>query len=243
MMKRSNLFLLSLLALGTSSTTAVSAATVGTLDTDVTAAFTEDTQPNLPVDPTDPGSTVDPGRPGTGGPLSLDVAPMKIDFGTTEIKAGENQTIMAKPMEVKDANQLTKLVPNYTQVTDKRGGRLGWTLNVKQVEQLKSASNDLLTGAVINFKNSKIISPSVGETAPTGFTGDLSLTPGSDSTVMSAAAGVGYLTWVQSYGNVIDGEAGGDKLNDGIELFVPSGAAKATTYSGKLVWSLTDTPG
>lgn len=242
MMKKSNWILLSLLALGASSTTTVSAATVGTLDTDVTAAFTEDTTPNLPLDPTNPNETVDTGRPGTSGPLSLDVAPMKIDFGSNELKAGEDQRISAKPMEVKDSKQVSKLVPNYTQVTDKRGGRLGWTLNVRQEKQLESAGADVLTGAVISFKNSKIISPST-EVTPTGFTGDLSLTPGSDSKIMSAASGEGYLSWIQSYGDIVDNEAKTDKLNNGIELFVPSGAAKATTYTGKLVWSLNDTPG
>ncbi|GKQ43331.1 cell surface protein [Companilactobacillus sp. RD055328] len=236
--KLSSLVLLTGVALmGTSSAIA---AEVGSLDTNLSATFIEDTSENTPLDPTDPTKPVDPGRPGTGGVLSLDVAPISIDFGTTMLEAGANQTIFAKPMVVKSEGDLDKEVPHYVQVTDKRGGRLGWKLSVKQEAQLKSGADDL-TGAIISIQDQSIVSPSA-EVAPTGFTGKLDLTPGSDVPVMTAVSGQGYLTWIQKYGAITDDGSGTANENKGVQLYVPSGAAQAKAYTGSLVWSLSDTP-
>ncbi|MGR3741165.1 WxL domain-containing protein [Companilactobacillus sp. DQM5] len=221
--------------------TAVLAAPVGNLDTNVTASFTEDKTPAVPLDPTDPTKPVKPERPGTTGPLSLDAVPTGIDFGTNELKAGQNLTLLAKPMKVTHQDDTQKEVPHYVQVTDKRGGRLGWKLTVRQTAQLKSTGGVDLTGAVMSLNKQTISSPST-EVAPTGFTGKLDLTPGSDVTVMTAAAGQGYLTWIQKYGSLIDDGSGKANVNDGVQLMVPSGAAQATKYTGSLVWTLNDTP-
>lgn len=242
MIKKIRIAMLPALALFVGPTTSTLAAEVGNLDTNLAAVFTEDLSSTPSLDPNDPTKEIDTGREGTPGPLSLDVAPSLIDFGTHKLKAGYDEIIKAKPMRVKDSNGLDKEVANFTQVTDKRGGRLGWTLNVKQLDQLKSATDDVLTGAMISFKNANIISPST-ETAPTGFSDNLDLVPGSDTTIMSAKPGAGYLTWLQVYGKLVDNADATAKLNDGIELSIPSGSAQAKAYTGKLMWSLSDTPG
>lgn len=84
-----------------------------------------------PVDPTDPNGP----KPGTPGPLSIDYA-SSIDFGKQKITS-TNQVYNVKPQKFGGRDD----GPNYVQVTDSRGTEKGWSLQVKQNGQFKSATD------------------------------------------------------------------------------------------------------
>ena len=123
--------LISVIALGSAT---VSAATAGTKATNGTVKFITDTDITNPVDPLDPEKPVtpvdpvDPEKPvdpGTAGPLSIDFA--------SPLYFGEQQISTVDKVYTADAQPLSDSTtrPNYVQVTDKRGGEQGWTLQVK----------------------------------------------------------------------------------------------------------------
>lgn len=219
--------------------------------TDAQVKFIEDESPTDPTNPTDPDpekpvKPVDPTdpekpiEPGTNGPLSLDYASI-LDFGEQLISV-KDKVYYAKPQLlfgedgiVDEANP----VPNYAQVTDKRGGEKGWALSVKQNGQFKAEkSGRELTGAEITFKNAVVDSVSTSK-APSIVKSSFSLK--SDGTgvaenVMSAAKGEGFGTWVYRFGNDVT-------KAESIELSVPGATAKDTdTYKTTLTWTLTDIP-
>ncbi len=201
------------------------------------------------VDPTDPGTVVTPTNPdgslvtpGTPGPLSIDFA-STLDFGLNQISSAD-QTYFAKPQVVsvtKDGITTTKNVPNYVQVTDNRGTNAGWTLTVKQNDQLKNAAtlNSTLTGAQISLNNGTAISAMNGVTAPTAVS-TIRLNPsGAEAVVMSAAAGSGVGTWVDAFGTIET--VAGEEKNTSITLYVPGSTPKdAVRYSTTLTWTVSD---
>lgn len=220
-------------------------------ETDAQVKFIEDDSPTDPTDPTNPDpekpvKPVDPTdpekpiEPGTNGPLSLDYASI-LDFGEQLISV-KDQVYFAKPQllfgedgKVDTANP----VPNYAQVTDKRGGEKGWSLSVKQNGQFKALkSGRELTGAEITFKNAEVDSISTSK-APSIVKTSFSLA--SDGTgvaenVMAAAKGEGFGTWVYRFGNELT-------KDNSIELSVPGATAKdVDTYKTTLTWTLTDIP-
>jgi hypothetical protein len=199
-----------------------------------------DPDPNKPVDPVDPTNPDKPVEPGTNGPLSLDYASV-LDFGEQLISV-KDETYFAKPQLLRDAEgkiDEANPVPNYVQVTDKRGGEKGWSLSVKQNGQFKSVSaGKELTGAEITFKHGEAKSIATSK-APSIVKDSFSLSPdgnGEAQNVVSAAEGEGFGTWVYRFGNE-------STMNKSIELSVPGSTAKeADTYKTTLTWTLTDTP-
>ena len=109
-------------------------ASAATYSTGGTVKFVTDTEITTPVDPLDPGEEVTPVdptdpekpiKPGTPGPLSIDFA-SPLYFGEQKISTVDKvYTADAQPL----SDSTTR--PNYVQVTDKRGGEQGWTLQVK----------------------------------------------------------------------------------------------------------------
>lgn len=197
----------------------------------------EDPDPEKPVDPVDPTDPTNPVDPGTNGPLSLDYASI-LDFGEQKISV-KDETYFAKAQIVKDAEGKESTVPNYAQITDKRGGEKGWSLSVKQNGQFKSVTGAKeLTGAEITFKNGEAVSSSTSN-GPSTVKTEFSLSPdgtGVAQNVMAAKKGEGFGTWVYRSGDATTKEKS-------IELSVPGSTAKeADTYKTTLTWTLTDTP-
>lgn len=221
--------------------------------TDAIVNFVPDNSPTNPVNPEtgEEVETVNPDGttpgPGTNGPLSLDYA-SSLDFGTNVIST-KDEVYNAKAQKLKDGSY----VPNYAQVTDKRGTLKGWALSVKQMGQFKTSTNKELSGAEISFTNAAVHSKSESTkpgTVMPGFT----LTPdgtGVVSNVVVAGEGQGAGTWTYRFGDSVnlqdakgkDGTDLGYKVTDSITLSVPGKTEKlADSYKTELVWTLTDAP-
>ncbi|MHC9537428.1 WxL domain-containing protein [Dellaglioa sp. BT-FLS60] len=193
---------------------------------------TDPTDPVTPVDPTDPTKPV---HPGTAGPLSIDFA-SSLAFGE-QIISGDNQVYKAKVQSVTDKDG-TRDVPNYVQVTDKRGTNAGWTLTVNEGAQFAS-NGEKLTGAELAIAAGKqtvagknAVDPTVDPTAT-----QTAQVIGTDaSTVMGAKADQGMGTWTDAFGKDAADAA------DAVTLTVPGTSKKnaGDTYTTDLVWTLTN---
>ena len=209
--------------------------------------FRQGVSPTQPVDPTNPLIPIEPVNPpqeGTYGPLSIDFAP-ELDFAINEISY-EDEIYNAKLVNVKeeeevDSETLSKRreVPNFIQVTDKRGTNDGWTLEVKQDGQFRNEStlNKELKGAQISLTKTIAVSTSTAK-APT-VNSQIDLDPtGASSKIMSASVNSGAGTWLAVFGaEQVDAK-------DAITLSVPGVTVKDSVfYFTNLTWTLTNTPG
>lgn len=219
------------------------AADGGNYDSNGVVTFTPNTDPTKPVDPTDPTKPVTPTdptdpngpKPGTAGPLSIDYA-SSLDFGTQKITS-KDELYKAKAQKYLDKDSNEKTGPNFVQVTDNRGTESGWTLQVKQNGQFKTADAQELKGAQVVFKAGNVVTAS--ESAkPTGQATITADPAGGLQNVMSAKAGEGAGTYLNTWGT--DAVTGADS----IELSVPGATTKyAKQYGTTFTWVLTDEPG
>lgn len=223
----------------------VSAATAGTYKSNAKVTFEQDTSVTPPTDPTNPGSEVTPTNPdgtdpnpGTAGPLSIDFAS---SFGFDKQKiTTKDEVYNAKAQMLSDGT----LRPNYLQVTDKRGGAKGWTIQVKQETQLTSAtSKNKLAGALISIANGEAVSASTSKVPSvlnaTGQKLNLSINAdgeGVSQEIMAAKADEGAGTWVYRFGD--------DTTKDtSVTLSVPGSTTKyAEEYAAEVTWTLADIP-
>ncbi|BAL62945.1 WxL domain-containing protein [Melissococcus plutonius] len=199
--------------------------------------FEPDTTPTNPLEPINPngGEPIIPGdqKPGTSGPLSIDYA-SSLDFGTQKISS-QDKDYKAKPMTYKDSTGKEKTGPNDVQITDNRGTKAGWTLQVKQDGQFKTADNQELTGAQITFNNGHVISTS-NDLALKIKPETIVMTPGQATNVMGASAGHGAGTYIMAWGDK-------DTADSSIHLSVPGKTDKyAKEYKTTFTWTLTETP-
>ena len=189
------------------------------------------TNPVKPVDPTDPNGP----NPGTAGPLSIDYA-SSLDFGSQKITS-KNEVYKAKAQKYLDKDGVEKTGPNFVQVTDNRGTEAGWTLQMKQNHQFKTADDEVLTGAEITFKNGNVVTAS-DSAKPTGKATIVADPDGALQDVMAAKAGQGAGTYLLDWGTDAATAA------DSIELSVPGSTTKyAKEYTTTFTWVLTDAPG
>lgn len=186
--------------------------------------------------------------PGTGGPLSLDYI-SGLDFGNNKI-TNKTITYYANPQyqanKDKSGPDLETAMPNYIQVTDKRGTNAGWSLSLKQVGQFKNEEtlNKELTGAEISFSKGEAVSIMNNVKAPDTFE-ILNLKPNESVNVMAASKDAGAGTWVDRFGTVEEMEIEGQKVlkNKAISLTIPGTTPKdAVKYETKLLWTLSDVP-
>lgn len=207
-------------------------------ETNGVIAFEADTDPTNPVDPTDPTSPVEPvdptdpngPNPGTNGPLSIDFA-SSFQFGKQKITT-VTKDYYAQVQTFANGTD----GPNYVQVTDKRGTQEGWSLSVKQDTQFKTAAAEELSGAVLSLSNGASASIMDDQYKP-DLVAQNTLTPGSESVLMTADAGKGMGTWIYKFGTDAIQGATAVKLN------VPGKTVKlAKEYSTTLTWSLKSTP-
>jgi len=202
-----------------------------------------------PVDPENPGTPVDPGEGGNGGTtpsgdLTFLYVSDGIDFGSAAkpLKAqtdGTTQTIKGSKLADGVASDVTVTNKAFasngnliSEVSDTRGNNAGWTVQMNSTE-LTDSSVGTIKGATIDLdgsgavvKNSAVTDGSTIDKADTGALP----ANGTPQTIYSAKLGNGAgVTSMQL-----------DPSN--ITLSVPTNVATGT-YTGKLNWTLSDTPG
>ncbi|MBO0474726.1 hypothetical protein IGL98_001252 [Enterococcus sp. DIV0840] len=197
--------------------------------------FKIDDEKTPPVDPTNPGEEVEPEEPGesTDGPLSIDHV-SNLHFGEQLISA-KAKTYYAKLEKVKKGEE-TKEVPNYVQVTDKRGSNEGWYLSVQQDKQFTTGEDIELKGAILKLSNTQVKTTADNKSKAPSAVSEISLVPGgAGMSVIAANKDEGMGLWVGSFGNETTGE-------NSVSLFVPGESAKqAAKYSTTLTWTLSNT--
>lgn len=244
--KYTTLTMASLLTVGTlmSATNTVQAAAPvatdgGTVKSVGTIKYVTDNDVTEPIDPIDPDieKPITPTDPGdhekpSAGPLSIDYV-SNIRFGEQKT-TGTDKTYYANLDKINESDGKVNEVPNFVQVTDKRGSNAGWHLSVTEDAQFKNG-NDTLDGALITMKNGTLSTPNDGE-APTA-SADINLVPGVASDVLDAGVDKGTGTWLDRFGNdETDGK-------QSISMFVPGKTKKVQgEYKTTLTWTLTDSP-
>ncbi|MEI5993296.1 WxL domain-containing protein [Candidatus Enterococcus mansonii] len=218
------------------------AVSVGSLTSNADITFSQDTTITSPVNPLDPTEPVtpnpdDPHQTGTGGPLSLDYI-SNFHFGTKVIQT-DDVTYYAQMDQVQNSLSTLISVPNYAQVTDKRGLNLGWKLTVKQNGQFKTADTTpaVLDNAEMSFVAATPNSTELISLAPTTVPVTLDPTGASSSPVATALLSKGMGTWTLAFGT-------GANASQGVKLMVPNATAKVANsqYKTTLTWTLNDSP-
>lgn len=239
-MKTTKLVMASVLTAGAlfSTTLAVYAAptvTEKSIKSDGDVIFKLDDGKTPPVDPTNPDEEVEPEEPGesTDGPLSIDHV-SNLHFGEQLISA-KAKTYYAAMEKVKKGEESIE-VPNYVQVSDKRGSNEGWILKVKQEQQFATDEGTELGAAELKLSNAQVQTTSDNNaTAPTPIS-EITLVPaGGDVEVVSARQDEGMGLWTNSFGNETTGA-------NSVSLHVPGESAKqAAKYTTTLTWTLSNT--
>jgi len=220
----------------------LSTVAVGSLISNADISFSQDTTITPPVNPTDPTSPVtpnptDPHQPGTGGPLSLDYV-SNFHFGTKVIQTAD-AAYYAQLDQVQNSLSTLISVPNYAQVTDKRGLNLGWKLTVKQNGQFQTADTTpaVLTNAQMSMVAATPNSTELIALAPLTVPVTLDPTGASSSPVATAAVSTGMGTWTLAFGS-------GAGAAQGVKLTVPNATTKLANnqYKTTLTWTLNDSP-
>lgn len=218
------------------------AVSVGSLTSNADITFSQDTTSTSPVNPTDPTEPVtpnpaDPHQPGTGGALSLDYI-SNFHFGTKVIQT-INATYYAQLDQVENSLSTLISVPNFAQVTDKRGLNLGWKLTVKQNGQFKTADATpaVLDNSVLSFVAATPNSTELIALAPVAVPVTLDPTGAASSPVATAVASTGMGTWTLAFGT-------GAGAAQGVKLTVPNATTKVANdqYKTTLTWTLNDSP-
>ncbi|MFD1549534.1 WxL domain-containing protein [Levilactobacillus fuyuanensis] len=247
----SSILLASALLLGAIAPVTANAATTGSGVTTSTVHFDKPDPNTKPVDPDNPGTPVDPSNPGgnggatVSGDLTFLYVSNSIDFGSaaTPLKAQTDGTTQTINDGSKNADGSTNVVTVsneafatnknlISEVSDTRGNNAGWTVQVNsspltdsKVGDLKGATLDL-NGVGADVRNSAVAD---GSTIDKADTGALAL-DGTPGTIYSAKTGNGAgVTTMQ-----LDPSK--------VTLSVPTNVATGT-YTGKLNWTLSDTPG
>lgn len=208
-----------------------------TYSTKGTVTLEVDDSGENPVDPTDPEVIIKPEKPGTSGPLSIDMATdFTFELGKVSTK-DEIYKANAAILENTDGDKLDR--PNYVQVTDKRGGQKGWTLSLTQNGQFETEDKAVLEGAQIKIKNIETIPMSdTLATAPSFApeTVELDASGASTKPILAAKKDEGGGTWVARFGDL-------DTMSESVELHIPGKSVQeADTYKTDLTWSLSDVP-
>lgn len=237
--------------------TAVSADELREFTTNGQIQFTADEDGELEVLPpeVDPDVEIKPEIPGTTGPLSI-VKAATMNFGS-QVISNQDKTynMVAEMANLADGSGQVPYV-SFAQVQDVRGTNEGWDLQVSLSNFTSNTQNNVLTGAEIEFVDSRIqYEGSNTENSPSAHAAGLTLLPnGAARSVMTAAKGQGAGASSVVWGNQADlttqFEAEGfdpetDVVeNSAIQLSIPGSTAKdATTYTSTLTWELTSTPG
>ena len=186
---------------------------------------TDPTKPLQPTDPEDNGGSVTTNK----GPLSLDVAPTKYDFGKQ--KMYQKTHIYSTVNNDEISSNGDAVTTQYLQVTDNRDADIyGWEVKVKQDTYLTSIEGYELQGTTINIP--------IGEARnalnepPTqvdkNFTiNEVTVTTEDKTIWASKNLGVGKSTSTYVWDS------------KDVSLTIPAKTAKAGSYKNNIVWTLT----
>lgn len=209
-----------------------------------------------PVDPDQGGPDVeiDPEVPGTTGPLSIMKA-ATMNFGSQVISNKDmTYNMVAEMQQLRGTEGDENKVPyvSFAQVHDLRGTNEGWDLKVSLSDFTSTTHNGVLTGAQITLLDPVIRYEGNNQSnAPEAHATGLTLLPnGAAQSVMTAVQNKGAGSSSVVWGNQaeLNEQFANTEVetveNSAIKLFVPGATAKdATTYTSKLTWELTTTPG
>lgn len=209
-------------------------------------------------DPEHPGTIVDPGdTPSTTGKLRIDFVP-QLNFH--QYKSSDEDELY--PVNAQLFHDETEARGTFIQVSDFRGGAMGWTLQVRQETQFKNdqTTNTQLNGAVISFDKSWTNSVSGRDNAPTVSKDIIRLSNiGETYNLAEAKSGTGNGIWSICFGTSAadlsprtqDGNAVTDPIynnkqvyaNGAVQLSVPGATKKdPVAYSTVLTWILAELP-
>lgn len=203
-----------------------------------------------PTNPDQPGEIITPesspgGATGDGGPLSLDFAP-NLDFDIRDIST-KDATYFAKVQKGTNEAGESVDIPNFAQVSDKRGTGAGWNLSVTQKGQLVTGKGKELKGAEIFLAHPVIMSSIADQTLSPDITYQGTALFGSEEALtplMSADEDKGMGQFQIKFGTLLDSDI--PELGDAREsviLKVPGSTVKyADTYTTQLEWTLADIP-
>lgn len=217
-----------------------SAAKAADYNTKANIIFTENNETTNPVDPENPGEEVtpekdpdgdDPIAPGTEGPLSIDYA-SHINFGEVMI-SGNAETYYANPVVVTKGDEKLERAP-YVQITDNRGTKAGWDLQVTQEAEFTNGESEL-TGSKLSLKDP--IHNSMNSDAGINNQDIVFENKGQAYPVMDAEAGNGAGTHTNRFGEIVGGKATSVSLEVPGDLEIVEGK-----YTTDLKWELLDTP-
>lgn len=233
--------------------TAVAADEVREVTTEGQIQFTADEEGELEVIPpiVDPDVEIEPEIPGTTGPLSI-VKAATMNFGS-QVISNQDQTynMVAEMANLADGSGQVPYI-SFAQVQDVRGTNAGWDLQVSLSDFTSNTQNNVLTGAEIEFVDSRIqYEGSNTENAPSAHAAGLTILPnGAARSVMTADEGQGAGASSVVWGDQADLNAqfADEEIetvtNNAIQLSIPGSTAKdATTYTSTLTWELTSIPG
>lgn len=208
----------------------------GQMKTEGDVGFRKNTDITPPVDPLNPDKPLEPFKPPTAGPLSLNYV-SDIQFGSYDL--ADSETIFYASLDTikyADSSKQRFKRPNFVELTDNRGLNTGWRLTVKQNGQLKNADGAELNGAKLAFNNTSIVSLDEITATPTGFTKDaVLLNDNQNVLVMAAKNGTGMGSWSVNFGQ---DDTEGERS---ISLTVPKDSVKEKGhYTTSLTWTLSD---
>ncbi|MGC6767014.1 WxL domain-containing protein [Enterococcus sp. LJL128] len=185
--------------------------------------FSNDQTETGAKDPDDPSQPATPGdghnkETGNPGPLSLDVIPVKFDFGT--VKASVTETTY----QAKSTDRV-----QYIQVTDKRTDKNGWTVKAQRTEFLDENDVDGLAGSILTIPAGSAKNELTGSATPTGLqTTEAAMVAATEYTVFESENqnNAGKMSSVSSW------------AGDQVSLKIPGMTAKAKGYSATITWTL-----
>ncbi|WP_430607173.1 hypothetical protein IGJ55_000303 [Enterococcus sp. AZ170] len=229
-------------------------------DVDLKFSGREDVRDGI-KDPENPDVTVDTGvSNGTQGLLRIDFVP-QLNFGKSKV---ENKKVVF-PVNAQQFEDGTSARGQFIQVSDYRPNPTGWTLQVRQEDQFKSAENNRLKGAVLSFDHSWTNSKADGSKAPNVSKEVIHLNNiGETYDLAKANFGAGGGTWSIVFGASAENSSGQqatltpklDKQgkpvmdqnkniysNTAVKLAIPEAEEiKAGTYSTVLTWIISELP-
>lgn len=193
------------------------------------------------------GGPGDGGNGGSGGPLSIDYV-SHMSFGEQTISGSNAEYHPLLQSWRYDTGSSTRdietvYIPQFAQITDKRGENSGWTLKVERT-QFATASGEELKGAEINVENAEVVKMSdIDDSAkPTGL--DKFTIPLEGAVdIVTAAEDQGMATWSYSLGKAVSTEEASkvpEATNENITLSVPGTAKKIQDqeYTSNITWTL-----
>lgn len=228
--------------------------------------FAGDGGDGLIRDPEHPETSVDPGEsPKTTGDLRIEFVP-QLNFSANKLSSKDT----SYPVNAQLFHDGTAARGNFIQISDYRGGALGWTLQLRQEMQFYNPDtpNRQLDGAVLSLDQAWTNSAQSADQAPVVSKEVIHLDNiGSTYNLAEAAVGTGSGTWSISFGAsaenplgvpntltpkttedgqpVVDGSYENQQVqeNSAIKLSVPGASKKdPVAYTTVLTWILAELP-